>query len=85
MEAAGQRDEIFKLLRLHYLTTFFYYCNRTRNQINILLLISHTKWYGGEYMIVIKEIFKESSKEERQKIITQIIIRMINNKQKGLV
>ena len=36
-------------------------------------------------LIVVKEIFKESSKEERQKIITQIIVRMIKNKQKEMV
>lgn len=36
-------------------------------------------------MIFIKEVYRESCIEKRQKILTRIIVRMIKNKQKQLV
>ncbi len=36
-------------------------------------------------MIIVKEVYRESSIEKRRKILTQIIVRMIKNKQKGLI
>lgn len=59
------------------LNNFFYYQNRTRIIKNIYLTTE--KRMRSSPMIIVKEVFKDKHDEERNKIISKIIVRIIKN------
>jgi hypothetical protein len=59
------------------LNNFFYYQNRTRIIKNIYLTTE--KRMRSSPMIIVKEVFKDKRDEERNKIISKIIVRIIKN------
>lgn len=75
--ALFQIDNPYIKLLGFLLNNFFYYQNRTRIIKNIYLTTE--KRMRSSPMIIVKEVFKDKRDEERNKIISKIIVRIIKN------